>query len=186
MLTSNNKPNIDFINNLFNINLYHHGNLQKIKSDNKIPDNILMQSHLTEFSVTVKYIIDKIITLAKNTEEKNDKNISDNILANQNKISNSIYQINRFRTEIINNTNITDTEIDIVISGLMFDLELYKGSLVKINPEETVIINSFRNSFKTVDPAETIPQLSIINFDFLETLLNNPKLSNNFINPQQK
>ena len=98
MLTSNNKPNIDFINNLFNINLYHHGNLQKIKSDNKIPDNILMQSHLTEFSVTVKYIIDKIITLAKNTEEKNDKNISDNILANQNKISNSIYQINRFRT----------------------------------------------------------------------------------------
>jgi hypothetical protein len=185
MLTSNNKPNIDFINNLFNINLYHHGNLQKIKSDNKIPDNILMQSHLTEFSVTVKYIIDKIITLAKNTEEKNDKNISDNILANQNKISNSIYQINRFRTEIINNTNITDTEIDIVISGLMFDLELYKGALVKINPEETVIINSFRNSFKTVDPAETIPQLSIINFDFLETLLNNPKLSNNFINPQQ-
>ncbi len=185
MLTSKNKPNIDFINNLFNINLYYDGNLQKIKSDNKIPDNILMQAHLTEFSVTVKYIIDKIITLAQNTEEKNNKKISDNILANKNKISNSIDNINKIRKEIIKNKKITNEEIDIVISGLMFDLELYKGALAKINKEETATIYQLRSRFKTVEPAETIPQLSVINLDFLEQLLNNSKLANNFINPKQ-
>ena len=187
MLTSNNKPNIDFINNLFNINLYYDGNLQKIKSDNKIPDNILMQAHLTEFSVTVKYIIDKIITLAQNTEEKNDKKISDNILANKDKISNSIDNINKARKEIIKNNKITNEEIDIVIGGLMFDLEFYKGALAKINKEKTVIIDQLRKKFKTTKPAETIPQLSVINFCFLEDLLNHSKLANAFIidHPEQ-
>ncbi len=188
MFTSDNKPNIDFINNLFNINLYHDGNLQKIKSDNKIPDNILMQAHLTEFSVTVKYIIDKIIKLAQNTEGKNNKKISDNILANKNKISNSIDNINKIRKEIIKNNKITDEEIDIVIGGLMFDLEFYKGALVKINQEEeNAIIHQLTRRFKTVEPAETIPQLSVINFCFLEDLLNHSKLANAFIidHPEQ-
>ena len=56
---------MNFLDSLFKIIIYNEGHLRRIKKDNNIPDDIIMQSHLTEFALTIKDIVARIIQRAK-------------------------------------------------------------------------------------------------------------------------
>ena len=89
---------MNFLDSLFKIIIYNEGHLRRIKKDNNIPDDIIMQSHLTEFALTIKDIVARIIQRAK------DENVD--IYTYIEQIESSINQITTLKNKIIKRNDI--------------------------------------------------------------------------------